>query len=258
MRIITWNVNSVRVRQERLLALLQRHAPDVVCLQELKLEAPAFPAELVRQAGYHAVLLGQKTYNGVAILSKQEPVSVLYGLDDGVDDPQARLVSAVVGGVRVVSVYVPNGGAMGSDKWFYKLQWLQRLRAWLERHARPDQPVVVGGDYNVAPDALDVHDPAAWLDEPLYHPEARAALESVLSWGLRDTFRERHPGAPNMFSWWDYRMLAFPKNRGLRIDHLFATAPLADRCTHAFIDRDERKGDSPSDHAPVVADFDWP
>ena len=255
MRVITWNVNSVRVRQERLLALLARHAPDVLCLQELKVESGGYPHEAVQAAGYHSTVLGQKTYNGVAVLTRAAATEPLVGLDDGVDDPQARLISVRVAGVRVVSVYVPNGGVMGSDKWQYKLAWLARLRRWLERHARPEEPLVLCGDFNVAPEALDVHDTDAWINEPLYHPEARAALQGVLDWGLADTFRPLHPEEPGLYSWWDYRMLAFPKNRGLRIDHIFATVPLAARAERAFIDRDERKGESPSDHAPVVVDF---
>jgi exodeoxyribonuclease-3 len=255
MRIVTWNVNSIRVRHERLLAFLKRHEPDVVCLQELKLEEARYPFEVLESAGYRSVVHAQKTYNGVAILSRRPVEAVLKGLDDGDDDPQARLVSGVVGGVRVVSVYVPNGGEMGSEKWQYKLAWYRRLRRWLERHGSPGEPLAVCGDYNVAPDAIDVHDPAAWEGEVLFHPEARGALSHVTSWGLRDTFREKHPGEAGLYSWWDYRMLGFPKNRGLRIDHVLATAPLADRCTGAFIDRDERKGEAPSDHAPVVVDF---
>lgn len=255
MRIVTWNVNSIRMRQERLLALLKRHEPDVVCLQELKVEEPKYPRELIEQAGYHSAVHSQKTYNGVAILSRRPISGVLCGLGDGVEDPQARLVSAVISGVRVVSAYVPNGGEMGSEKWSYKLAWYRRLRAWLERHATPDMPLALCGDFNVAPEAIDVHDPAAWENDVLFHPEARAALALVTSWGLVDTFRQHHAGEPGLYSWWDYRMLGFPKNKGLRIDHVFATAPLAARCTAASIDRDERKGDAPSDHAPVLADF---
>ena len=255
MRIVTWNVNSIRSRHDRLLAFLKRHEPDVVCLQELKTEESKYPREALEFAGYTSVVNGQKTYNGVAILSKRPVSDAQMGLDDGVDDPQARLVSATVSGVKVVCVYVPNGGEMGSDKWQYKLAWYRRLRAWLERHASPSQPLILCGDFNVAPEAIDVHDPAAWEGDVLFHPEARAALANVTGWGLRDTFREKHVGEAGLYSWCDYRMLGFPKNKGLRIDHLFATATLADRCQGAFVDREERKGEAPSDHAPVIADF---
>lgn len=255
MLIATWNVNSIRVRHDRLMAFLRRHAPDVVCLQELKVEEANYPREALEAAGYASAVLGQKTYNGVAILSRRPMADVRAGLDDGVEDPQARLVSAVVAGVRVVSVYVPNGGEVGSDKWAYKLAWLARLRGWLERHAKASEPLALCGDFNVAPEAIDVYDPAASEGEVLFHPDARAALAQLTAWGLVDTFRARHPGEGNLYSWWDYRMLGFPKNKGLRIDHVLATPALADRCTASIIDREERKGESPSDHAPVLSTF---
>lgn len=255
MRIATWNVNSIRAREERLVAWLGRRAPDVLCLQELKVEEPKYPRERLEALGYRSVVHAQKTYNGVAILSRLEATDVVVGLGDGVEDPQSRLVSARVGGVRVVSVYMPNGQSVGSDKWTYKLAWMQRFRAWLDRHVSPDEPAAICGDFNVAPEALDVHDPAFWEGETLYHPEARAGLAHVRAFGLVDTFRERHPGEAGLFSWWDYRMLGFPKNRGLRIDHVDATRVLAAKCTESFIDRDERKGEAPSDHAPVVSTF---
>jgi exodeoxyribonuclease-3 len=255
MRIATWNVNSIRMRQERLLAFLGRHAPDVVCLQELKVEDAKFPFAVLEVAGYRSLVHGQKTYNGVAILSRIAATDVLVGLDDGVDDPQARLVSGRIDGVRVVSVYVPNGSVVGSEKWTYKRAFYRRLRSWLEHHADPSEPLALCGDFNVAPEAVDVHDPSAWADDVLFHPEARQDLGLVTGWGLVDTLRACHPDEPGLFSWWDYRMLAFPKGRGLRIDHVFATRALASRCTEAFIDRDERKGDAPSDHAPVVVSF---
>jgi exodeoxyribonuclease-3 len=255
MKLVTWNVNSIRVRQERLLAFLGRHGPDVVCLQELKVEDAKYPHALLEAAGYRSVVHGQKTYNGVAILSRLPATDVRVGLDDGDPDPQARLVSAVIGGVRVASVYVPNGSEVGSEKWAYKRAFYGRLRAWLDRHVRPDEPFALCGDFNVAPAAIDVHDPAAWENDVLFHPDARADLDHVSAFGLVDTLRQVRGDEPGLFSWWDYRMLAFPKNRGVRIDHILATRPLAERCVEAFIDRDERKGDAPSDHAPVVVTF---
>ncbi len=255
MKIATWNVNSIRVRQERLAAWLTTHQPDVLCLQELKTEEPTYPREALDALGYVSAINAQKTYNGVAILSRHTLTDVVVGLGDGVEDPQARFVAATVNGVRVISVYVPNGQALDSDKWPYKLQWLKRLRAWLDQHESKDKPLAVCGDYNVAPEAIDVHDVAAWEGEPLFHPDARAALQHVADFGLVDTFRQKHPGEANLFSWWDYRMLGFPKNRGLRIDHILATPALADRCTESVIDRQERKGKSASDHAPVMSTF---
>jgi exodeoxyribonuclease III len=254
MRIATWNVNSVRARLERLLAWLKKAQPDIVCLQELKVIDAAFPYEAIREAGYHAAVHGQKTYNGVAILSRTEPAEVRQGMDDGVDDPQARFLTADVGGVQVVSAYVPNGQIVDSEAYAYKLDWLRRLRAFLERHYTPETPLVVCGDFNVARDENDVANPAAWAETVLFHPTSRAALEELLSWGLVDVLRQQHPEG-KLYSWWDYRMLAFAKNDGLRLDYVFAIGPLAKLCTCAEIDRAERKGDKPSDHAPVMATF---
>jgi len=254
MKIATWNVNSIRAREERLLRWLAAAQPDVVCLQELKVTDDAFPMEAVRGAGYEAAVFGQKTYNGVAILARSEPVEVERGLGDDVDDPQARIITALVGGVRVASAYFPNGGELGSDKWTYKLEWMRRLRAWLDRRFKPSEPLALCGDFNVAPEARDVCDPAGWEETVLFHPDARKALAQVRAWGFADGFRLHHQEA-GRYSWWDYRMLAFPKDRGLRIDHVFLSEPLAKRCTGASIERNERKGKQPSDHVPVVVEL---
>jgi exodeoxyribonuclease-3 len=254
MRLATWNVNSIRARLDRLLAFLQREAPDVVCLQELKVPDEDFPFEAIRAAGYHAAVHGQRTYNGVAVLSRTEPVDVTPGLGDGVADEQARLIAATVDGIRVVSAYVPNGQEVGSDKWAYKLAWLDRLGRWLDRNQVAGTPLVLSGDFNVAPEDRDVARPEEWRGSVLCHEAARAALQGVLSRGLVDAIRLHDPG-PGPWSWWDYRQLAFPKGNGLRIDHVFATPDLARRSTAARVDRDERKGKLPSDHAPVIVDF---
>jgi exodeoxyribonuclease-3 len=251
MRIITWNVNSIRTRLARLLAVLERHEPDVVCLQELKVVDENFPALDLKQAGYHSVVLGQKTYNGVAILSRHKPRNVTRSLGD---DAQARLIGADCGGLRLYSVYVPNGGSVGSEKWEYKLDWLARLRRYLDSREDPAKPLALGGDFNVAPDDSDVRNLEKWSQSVLCHPEARAALQHVVDWGLVDAFREKHPDG-GIYSWWDYRMLGFPKNDGLRIDGVYVTEPLEDRILEAVIDRDERKGKQPSDHAPVIIDL---
>jgi exodeoxyribonuclease-3 len=255
MKIATWNVNSVRARLERLLAWLQKVQPDIVCLQELKAKEDAFPYDAIREAGYHAAVYGQKTFNGVGILSRIEPQNIQQGMNDDTEDPQARFITAQVGGIQVISAYIPNGQIVGSEHYAYKLNWLRRLRAFLERHFTPQTPLVVCGDFNVARDELDVAEPMAWEESVLYHPTSRAALEEFLSWGLVDVFRQQHPEG-KLYSWWDYRMLAFPKNDGLRLDYIFATQPLAARCTSSEIDRQERKGAKPSDHAPVITVFD--
>lgn len=254
MKLATWNVNSVRARLERVTAWIKKHQPDVLCLQELKTEEKDFPAQAFKDLGYHSVQACQRTYNGVAILSRTPAQQSLCGLGDGVDDTQARLVSALVEGVHVLCAYVPNGQEVGSDKYAYKLEWLKRLRTYLEKHHQPDQPVVLCGDFNVAPEERDVHAPDQWSHEPLFHEDARKAMEHVRQWGFTDAFRLHH-AEPGLYSWWDYRALAFPKNRGLRIDHIWITQPLVGRCKDVVIDREARKGQQPSDHAPVVATF---
>ncbi|XXF80244.1 exodeoxyribonuclease III [Myxococcaceae bacterium GXIMD 01537] len=254
MKIVTWNVNSVRARQERLLAWLKAWQPDVLCLQELKCVETDFPFEAVRELGYFAAVNGQKTYNGVAILAKQEPADVLKGLSDGVEDTHARLIAATVGGVRVVCAYAPNGQEVGSEAYGYKLEWYARLRRYLDRHHKPGDALVLCGDWNIAPEPIDVYDPAVWEGQTLFTLREREALKTLCAFGLTDTFRAAHPDVQK-FSWWDYRMLAFPKNKGVRIDHVYATEPLAQKLVGADVDREERKGKQPSDHAPVWAEF---
>jgi exodeoxyribonuclease III len=254
LTVATYNVNSIRARLERVLAWLGRAACDVVCLQELKVADDEFPREAFEAAGWHCAVHGQRTYNGVAILSRSALTAVTAGLGDGVADPEARLLVAHAAGVRIASVYVPNGQTVGSAKWAYKLAWMGRLRAWLERSASPDEPLVLAGDFNVAPEDRDVARPDEWRDSVLCHAEARAALRAIADWGLVDTVRLHHHG-DGPYTWWDYRMLGFPKNNGLRIDHVLVTEPLGRRCRNAYVVRDERKGKQPSDHAPVVAEL---
>jgi len=251
MLLATWNVNSIRARHDRFVAWIGKHQPDVLCLQELKIEASGLEALKLEEHGYRLVANCQRTYNGVAILSKEPLEDVAIGLNDGEDDPQARFVAATVKGVRVLCVYVPNGGEFGSDKYDYKLRWLDRLRAYLDANCDPAQPLAICGDFNVAPEARDVFDPALMEGDTLFHPASRAALAKVMDWGLVDAFR-LHEDAAGLYSWWDYRMLGFPKNRGLRIDLVLATRSLAARVQGGFIDREERKGKQPSDHAPVL------
>jgi len=251
--IATWNVNSVRARLERLTAWLDRHRPDAVCLQEIKCPTEAFPYDDLAAAGYHAAVYGQKTYNGVAILTPVKPGDVRRGTGDA--DDQARLISARIGPVRVFSAYVPNGREVGTEAYAYKLAWLGRLREHLAGEFSPSQPLALCGDFNVVLDDLDAANPRQWDDTVLCHQDARDALARIRQWGLTDVFRKHNPDG-GVYSWWDYRQLAFPKNNGLRLDHVYATAPLAETSTSAVIHRDERKGPKPSDHAPLVVAFD--
>jgi exodeoxyribonuclease-3 len=254
MKLVTWNVNSIRQRLERLQALLARHAPDVVCLQETKVVDAEFPADELRAAGYESVAVGQKSYNGVAILAKLALAEVAKGFRDGGDDAQARLLAATVAGLRVICAYAPNGQSLGSEKYAFKLEWYERLRKLLEREADPARELALVGDFNVAPSDLDVHDPEAWRGQVLCSEPERAALARLCDWGLVDAFRDKYPERV-AFTWWDYRELGFPKNKGLRIDHLLLTAPLRARLDDVVIDRQERKGKLPSDHAPVLGTF---
>ncbi len=253
MRLATWNVNSIRARLPRLLDWLGRTAADVVCLQEVKVAEDEFPFFEIEALGYRAVVLGQRTYNGVAILSRTEPTDIRLGLADGVADDQSRLVAATIEGIRVLSAYFPNGQMVGSDKWAYKLDWMRRLHAHLAASYDPTLPLAICGDFNVAPEDRDVARPEEWGGSVLCHQDARRALADLTSWGLVDAIRLHHEG-PGPFSWWDYRMLAFPKGNGLRIDHVFVTKALAERCATSWVDRNERKGKLPSDHAPVLVD----
>lgn len=255
MTIATWNINGIRARLDRLLSWLHKAQPDALCLQEIKCTDEQFPYEPIQEAGYRTTVFGQKAWNGVAILSPSEALDVERGMGDGVEDEQARLVAATVDGVRVLSAYVPNGSEMGSDKYAYKLKWLNRLTEHLFRTGVPDLPLALCGDFNILPEDRDASDPAFWEGTVLYNPEVRGLLAGIVDLGLTDVFRKHHDDA-ELYSWWDYRRLAFPRNDGLRIDFVLCTPSLESRCVEAFIDRDERKGTKPSDHAPVVAVFD--
>lgn len=254
MKLVTWNVNSVVARRDRLLRFLERERPDVLCLQELKCLDDKFPRSEVQSLGWHALTFPQKTYNGVAILSRQEPMNIRRGFADGDADDQARFLSARIGDVTVMSAYVPNGASVGSDKYTYKLRWLTRLQGYLRSHCNPQDKIALVGDFNVAPAAIDVHDPEEWRDQILVSVPEREAFSRIVEFGFTDLFRQLHP-QEQAYSWWDYRMLAFPKNRGLRIDHILVTQSLLKHCVACRIDRDERKGEKPSDHAPVIAEI---
>ena len=253
MKIASWNINSLRKRQDRLFAWLDSAQPDVVCLQETKCPDEQFPALALQAIGYHCAYHGEKSYNGVAILSKTEPREVRSSLCDEVVDPQARVIAAKIDNHRVYSVYAPNGQAVGSPAYEYKLHWYARLRDCLAKEKTSD--LIVGGDFNVAPEDADVFDPDLWRGAIMCSEGERAAFRQLCEVGLRDTLR-LHSQPPGVFTWWDYRMLSFQKNRGLRIDAVLASDALAKKCQGSGVDREMRKGKDPSDHAPIWAEFD--
>ena len=253
MKIAAWNVNSLKVRLPQLLDFLATRQPDAVCLQETKLTDDAFPVADLAAAGYRVVFSGQKTYNGVAILSRTEPVDMQAGIP-GFDDEQKRVIAATVDGVRLVCVYCPNGQSLDSDKYPYKLAWFDALAAWLKDELVRHPRLAVLGDYNVAPEDRDVHDPEVWKDCVLVSEPERARFRALLELGLKDSYR-LFEQPEKSFSWWDYRMMGFRRNHGLRIDHILLSTPLASACTSSIIDRDMRKLERPSDHAPVLAEI---
>ena len=252
-KIATWNVNSLNVRLPQVLDWLRDQQPDILALQETKLTDPDFPTLDIAEAGYQAVFAGQKTYNGVAILSRLPAREIVTDLP-GLDDPQRRVLGATVGNVRVLNLYIPNGQAVGSDKYAYKLAWLDRLAAFAETELARHPRLVMLGDFNIAPDDRDVHDPAAWAGQVLCSEPERAAFRRLLALGLQDTFR-LFPQEDRSFSWWDYRAAAFRRNLGLRIDHILASPALAATCAACRVDKAPRRLERPSDHAPVIAEF---
>ena len=253
MIIATWNVNSLKVRLPHLLDWLAQRRPDVVCLQETKTEDAKFPADELKGAGYQVIFSGQKTYNGVAILSRVSPAEVQAGIP-GFADEQKRVLAATVDGVRVVCAYVPNGQAVDSDKYAYKLEWLAAFERWLSEELQRHPTLAVLGDYNIAPADEDVYDPKAWTGQVLCSDKEREAFNRIIGLGLKDSFR-LFPQPERSFSWWDYRMNAFRRKMGLRIDHILASHPLAEGCTRCEIDVEPRKLERPSDHAPVIAEY---
>ena len=253
MRIATWNVNSLKVRLPQLLDWLRDNPVDVIGIQETKQTNEAFPAAEIEAAGWHCAHNGQKTYNGVALLARH-PLSEISRDLPGFADEQKRVIAATVAGVRVVNVYVPNGQAVGSDKYAYKLRWLEALHGYLRGELAAHPRLAVTGDYNIAPADEDVHDPAAWAGQVLCSEPERSAFSGLLELGLKDSFR-LFEQAPQSFSWWDYRQAGFRRNLGLRIDHVLASAALAQSCLGCVIDVAPRRNDRPSDHTPVTAAF---
>lgn len=255
MKIATFNVNSIRSRLEIVLAWLAQHQPDALCLQETKVRDEEFPAAPLRDAGYQVVFRGEKSYNGVALLTKVKPSAVRFGLDDGQPPDATRLVAAQVGPLHIVNTYVPQGREIDHAMYRYKLAWFERLRAWFDRHYTPQSPLVWVGDLNIAPTAMDIHNAAEQANHVCYHLDARRAFERVKDWGFVDVFRQHHP-EPGQYSFFDYRTPhAVRRNLGWRVDHILATAPLAKRSTNAAIDLTPRLAPSPSDHAVLTADF---
>ena len=252
MKIVSWNINSLRKRQDRLFDWLEAIKPDIVCLQETKCPDDQFPALALQAVGYRSAYHGEKSYNGVAILAKREPRDVRPSLCDEVVDPQARVIAATIDDVRVFSIYAPNGQAIGSPAYEYKLHWYRRLRDCVAKEKSAD--VVVCGDFNVAPEDVDVYDADLWHGAIMASESERAAFRELCKIGLRDTLRIHHKEG-ELYTWWDYQMRAFEKNRGLRIDAVLASEKLATKCIAAGIDREMRKGKEPSDHAPVWAEF---
>jgi exodeoxyribonuclease-3 len=253
LKLATWNVNSLAVRLPQLLDWLKLHQPDVLCLQETKLADDKFPQAEIAAAGYQVQWFGQKTYNGVALISRLPALDVVRNIP-GYDDAQARVIAGTVGGVRIIGAYVPNGQSVESEKFPYKLAWLTALRDWIAREQAVHPQLALLGDYNIAPEDRDVHDPVAWSGQVLCTSDERAHFKALLAAGLYDSFR-LFEQPPKQYSWWDYRMLAFRKNQGLRIDHILVSEALKARVTSCTIDKLMRKNERPSDHAPVIAEL---
>ena len=252
--LATWNVNSIKMRAPAVAAWIDARRPDLLALQELKLTEDDFPGAEFATRNFRAAIHGQKTYNGVAFLSADALEDVAKGMPEMEDDPQARLIKARRGDVTIINVYVPNGSTVGSDKYAYKMRWLDAFARHLESRHRPDEALVVVGDFNVAPEARDIYDPVAFKDQVLFSEPERAALGRLFDWGLVDLFRRFHEGA-GLYSWWDYRAAAFRRKLGARIDLILATRALADRALRCEIDVEPRRAEKPSDHTPVWAQF---
>lgn len=251
MKIATWNINSLKVRLPHVLDWLAVNQPDVLALQETKLQDVDFPITEIQEAGYNVIFSGQKTYNGVAILSKNTPENIIMDVPALVD-PQRRILVASVHDIRIINLYIPNGQSVGSDKYAYKLDWLAKITNFIAEELQQHKKLIVLGDFNIAPEDRDVHEPGLWQDQVLCSEPERAAFKQLLQLGLADSFR-LFEQPEKIYSWWDYRMLAFQRNRGLRIDHILVSEALKAQCQSCVIDKAERKKERPSDHAPVIA-----
>jgi exodeoxyribonuclease III len=253
LKIATWNVNSLRVRLPHVLEWAATAKPDVLALQETKLIDGDFPVEAIREAGYEVVFSGQKTYNGVAILSRVLPQDIVVDLPDMVD-PQRRILGVTIGDTRIYNLYIPNGESIESAKYHYKLGWLEKLTAHLQAEFKKHANIIILGDFNIAPEDRDVHNPAEWQGKVLFSEPERSAYQKFIQLGFQDCYR-LHTQPEQAFSWWDYRQNSFKRNRGLRIDHILASKPLALKCVQCHIDPIPRGWERPSDHTPVIAEF---
>ena len=253
MKIATWNVNSLKVRLDHVRQWLLQHQPDILAVQETKTVDETFPQAELDEVGYQSIFSGQKTYNGVAILSRRPAQEIITDIP-GLIDPQRRVLAATIGNLRLLNLYVPNGSEVGSEKYAYKLDWLAKLAKWIEVELKQHENLAVVGDFNIAPEDRDVHDPIAWAGKILCSDLERAALRKLLDLGLQDTFR-LFEQEDNSFSWWDYRAAGFRRNLGLRIDLILASEKLSQHCQSCSVDKEPRKLERPSDHAPVVAEF---
>ena len=256
MKVSSFNVNSLRVRLPIVLQWLADHQPDVFAVQETKVQDVDFPADALGKTGYQYIFKGQKAYNGVAILSKSQIKAAKFGFEDEPKD-QARLIKAEINGVTIVNTYIPQGYLRESEKFDYKLNWFKRLRRYFDKNFKPSDPIIWLGDFNVAPEPIDLYDPEGLSGHVCFCPEVTDALKAVCQWGFVDVFR-MHCDEPGQYTFWDYRMRgSLKRNLGWRLDHIMATRPLADKCTACYIDKAPRLSEKPSDHTPIVAEFDW-
>jgi len=255
MKIASFNVNSLRIRLPIVLQWLAEYQPNILCVQETKVQDNDFPIEAFDETEYRYVFKGQKSYNGVAIFSRNEITNVKFGFEDEPKD-EARLIKAEINGVSIVNTYIPQGYLPESQKFEYKLNWFSRLLAFFEKNFEPTDPVLWVGDLNVAPQPIDVYDPVNLSGHVCFHPEVHKALEKVLQWGFVDVFR-MHCKEAGQYTFWDYRLNSFQRNLGWRLDHIMATKPLAEKCTTCCIDKQPRLAERPSDHTPIIAEFDW-
>ncbi len=254
LKIATWNVNSLKVRLEQLINWLDKNQPDIIAIQETKTEDHNFPLEQINSINYHAIFAGQKAYNGVAILSKIPATNIEVSF---LNDPkeQKRVISANYNDIRVINIYIPNGESISSEKYIYKLDWLDKFIIHVKQQLKQNEKLIILGDFNIAPEDEDVYDPTVWQGQVLFSEPERAELKKLISLGLNDTFR-LFPQEPASFTWWDYRAAAFRRNMGLRIDHILASHKMSQICKSCVVDKAQRKVERPSDHAPVMAEFD--
>jgi exodeoxyribonuclease-3 len=255
MKVASFNVNGLRARLPIVVKWLKENKPDILCVQETKVQDCEFPTEAFDEINYQFTFKGQKSYNGVAIFSKSAISNVLFGYEDEPKD-EPRLIKAEIKGLNIINTYIPQGHSIESDRFTYKINWFNRLCKYFENNFKPEDAILWLGDFNIAPEAIDVHDPQGLLGHVCYHPDVHKVLAKVMDWGFIDIFR-MHCDQSGQYSFWDYRMNAFRRNLGWRLDFIMTTKPLADKCIKCYIDKEPRKAERPSDHTPVIAEFDW-